>query len=702
MGQLIQTPYRGDIDGLRTLAVLSVITYHLNSAWLPGGFVGVDVFFVISGYVVTSSLAGSRADSFLAFLSEFYARRLARILPALVAVLVFSAFMATLFIPNAWLSELSEGTARAAFFGLSNFVLQWSSDTYFAPRAEFNPYTHTWSLGVEEQYYVLAPLLVYFWLRAYRRNQAERVLIGSRILALMAAMSLGVCIWASSSRPAPAFYSIASRFWELGAGALLFLLTHGAAASFGAGFEKFLTARFHIKATTFTAWVGLICICIGFIGAQKAYFPWPWALFPVIGTLLLIGGACSTGPNDAVRRALAVPVMVWIGKRSYSLYLWHWPIFVLMRWTVGLSTTLNFAIALSTTFALSAFSYRMIELPLRHNPWIEGKPRRVRITGFIFLAVIGLLVTRYLFQNGMKYSLSTVVRSSADWYVSTRMPYAEIGERKCSVTIETHKVAGGLEKRYIPLHCHEKTVGKKIFVLGDSHAGMLAPMLELLSAEEGIQISIFSFAGCSFIDLQAPMDAPHRPPGCLAFSREVMQQTVDMASPGDIVILSSLRMRRYGDQWASFNLPDMYDAMYNSEAMKSRLAALDDARNWLRPFAEKKLKVIFTAPTPVFKAPPFRCSDWFNSANPICIGNNQQDRSELEKLRQPIVDSMKTLGLSFSNISVWDAFPILCPDTICKTQRDGHPLFFDGDHLSAYGNLVIYPDFKKVMISTLP
>jgi hypothetical protein len=181
-----------------------------------------------------------------------------------------------------------------------------------------------------------------------------------------------------------------------------------------------------------------------------------------------------------------------------------------------------------------------------------------------------------------------------------------------------------------------------------------------------------------------------------------MQQTVDSASPGDVVILSSLRMRRYGDQWASFKLPDMYDAMYNPEAMKSRLAALDDAINWLRPFAEKKLKVIFTAPTPVFKAPPFRCSDWFNSVNPICIGNNQQDRSELEKLRQPVIDNMKMLGLAFDNISVWDAFPILCPETICKTQSDGHPLFFDGDHLSAYGTLVIYPDFKKMMMNTLP
>lgn len=129
------TTYRPDIDGLRAIAVLSVMIYHLNSAWLPGGFIGVDIFFVISGFVVTSSLAVSEANSFYQFISEFYARRLARILPVLVFVLIISAMASTLFIPSAWLSSLSDTTALSAFFGLSNVVMQHNLDTYFAPRA---------------------------------------------------------------------------------------------------------------------------------------------------------------------------------------------------------------------------------------------------------------------------------------------------------------------------------------------------------------------------------------------------------------------------------------------------------------------------------------------------------------------------------------------------------------------------------------
>ena len=690
MTQRMQTVYRPDIDGLRAVAVLSVMIYHLHAAWLPGGYVGVDVFFVISGFVVASSLAASKADSFAAFLGEFYARRLARILPALVTVLVASALMATLFIPNAWLSELSDNTARYAFFGLSNLLMQNNTDTYFAPRAEFNPYTHTWSLSVEEQYYLLAPLLIYFWLRTYRSSQILRARLALGILALLLLASLGACIWLGMHQPTTAFYSIASRFWELEAGALLFLLTQQWQVNSQTG-------QHHSRWWSVSAWVGISCIAIGLIYAQAASFPWPWATLPIVGTLLLMGGA-HLGPVGTVRRWLAAPLTVWIGKRSYSLYLWHWPVFVLMRWTVGLQTAALFAVAILVTFALACFSYRVIEQPLRHNAWIEHRAKWVRITGFLLMTVVGWSLTSHFFAHRERYSLSTVVRASADWYASSRMMYPNVGDRKCAVTTEGHPLAGGQETRYVPQQCPDTAKSsKKIYVLGDSHAGMLASLFEQISAEEGVTVSVFTYPGCSYIDFNAPMDATHRFAECLAFTQEITQYTVKNANPGDIVLLSSLRLRRYGDQWASFNIADMHAVMYGPQAMPLRLAAIEDAKKWLQPFAEKQLRVVFTAPTPVFKAPPFRCSDWFNATNPICVGNNQQNRSELEALRRPIMASMKTLSHTFPNIEIWDVFGLLCPDDICRTQKDGRPLFFDGDHLSAYGGLVIYPAFKEAM-----
>ncbi|MBL8254069.1 MAG: acyltransferase, partial [Candidatus Competibacter sp.] len=157
---------------------------------------------------------------------------------------------------------------------------------------------------------------------------------------------------------------------------------------------------------------------------------------------------------------------------------------------------------------------------------------------------------------------------------------------------------------------------------------------------------------------------------------------------------------RYGDQWAKSG-HDVFQKMYNPDALKVREAAIDEAKQWLQSFVDKKLYIIFEAPKPIFKAPPFRCSDWFNRHNPICVGDNQQPRAEMQRLREPIVTSMYGLTHVFPSVSVWDPFPILCPGDTCFTEKDGRPLFFDGDHLSAYGNMVLYPHFKTYIDALL-
>ena len=677
---------------MRAIAVLSVMVYHLNSAWLPGGFVGVDIFFVISGFVVTSSLAFSEATSFYAFISEFYARRLARILPVLVFVLIISAVAATLFIPSAWLSNLSDSTARAAFFGLSNWVMQNNLDVYFAPRAEFNPYTHTWSLGVEEQFYVLAPLLVYLWVRSVRCNGDKGQKRAVITLVLITICSLAGSVLASKTHPAAAFYFIGCRLWELACGALLFLMTCTSPER-----ETEQTPRQLVMQQIYP-WLGFSLNVVAFMYAKASHFPWPWAVLPVVGTLLLIGSAQTRPKETRLRRALSLKPMVWIGKRSYSLYLWHWPVYVLLRWTVGLNTVTLYILATLITFALSVCSFRWIEQPLRHNSWIELRPKWLRIAGFLVLPLIGLLIVNHIFENKQKYSLSCVMRNKVDWYAEAVMPYPNIGERRYNVEIKHNKIAGGTEVRYTPGEPHGSLPNKKLYVLGDSHAGVFSPMYEQLCAEQGITVSLFSFAGCSYINLKNPMTTTFNTAECIEFSQAVKEYTVSTSRPGDSVLLPSLRMDRYGDQWASFNIPDMHEHMYNAQAQKLRKAAFEDARKWLQPFYDKQLKVIFVAPTPVFKAPTFRCADRFNKNNPICIGQNRQPRAELETLRKPIVDTMHSLAQILPNIHVWDAFPLLCPDDICRSTKDGRPLFFDGDHVSAYANSLLYPDFRRIIL----
>ena len=220
------------IDSLRALAVISVIIYHLHGAWLPGGFAGVDVFFVISGYVISRSLVTLPSSGFLGFTGAFYGRRIRRIVPALIVCLLAISVLSALFIPNAWLSDANQRTGRFAFWGLSNFALMDMGDTYFAPRVEFNPYVHTWSLGVEEQFYLVFPAILYCWLR-YRDSEVRwRRVASSSVLSAILVVSLGYSAYVTFNAPAIAYYSLPSRFWELAAGAALMQL-HVTGGGFG-------------------------------------------------------------------------------------------------------------------------------------------------------------------------------------------------------------------------------------------------------------------------------------------------------------------------------------------------------------------------------------------------------------------------------------------------------------------------------------
>ena len=201
------------IDGLRALAVLSVLVYHLNNQWLPGGFVGVDVFFVISGFVVSASVANCQGRGIGGFLIHFYARRIKRIFPALIVCLLVTAFLSALFIPEIWLSGINQQTGLYAFVGLSNFILADTGRDYFAPTTEFNPYTHTWSLGVEEQFYLVFPFLFFCWLSSRRGQRAS---LG--LFAVGLVMSALIAAWQSVYSPTHAYLLTPRRFGEWAAG----------------------------------------------------------------------------------------------------------------------------------------------------------------------------------------------------------------------------------------------------------------------------------------------------------------------------------------------------------------------------------------------------------------------------------------------------------------------------------------------------
>ncbi len=684
--------YRPDIDGLRAIAVLSVIVYHLNPAWLPGGFVGVDIFFVISGFVVAASLLSAPQHSFAKFAAFFYARRLLRIAPALIVVLIVSAMLATLFIPRAWLSGFSEKTALYAVFGLSNWLMARNTDNYFAPRAEFNPYTHTWSLGVEEQFYLIFPFVFFVWLKWRNRS-----MLGANVLLItLGVASLVGSTWAITHTPTSAFYSIVYRFWELAIGVALFQLSAHTTST------AISTNRLHAVAATTLPWIGIAAIACAFAYVRATAFPWPWVLLPVIGAACLIGGSTANVAHP-VRRFITMRGFVWIGKRSYSLYLWHWPIFVLMRWTVGIDGAQQQVIAVVATLLAASASYRWIEMPFRHNAWLTQRAPIVRVVLMLLALVMSYTLIKTIFEKQPQISRSVVAKNASDWYAGDRMLPALAASRQCQVTLSYGSLAGGASFTYTPSACKDDALNgrtAKLTVVGDSHATAYLAMFDQLSAETGITVSVHSYPGCAYLDLKFPMRNTSAQ-GCLAFVKAFTEHIVDTHTTGDVIFLPSLRMHRYSDQWARFDEAHIDSLYVSKEFTQLDNDTQTDAKQWIDTLTTSGVRVLFEAPKPILKSPPFRCADTFNANNPACSGGIVAPRARIEALRAPIVLRMQALAETASQVSIWDPLPILCDTNQCSYQVNGRVVFFDGDHVSGYGNQLLYPSFKATVMPLL-
>lgn len=668
--------YFPSIDGLRAVAVVSVMLYHLRDSLMPGGFIGVDVFFVISGYVVTMSLARDAAKgySLAEFLKRFYARRIVRIIPALLVCLLVTTLLTAIFIPKAWLSEATQKTGLYAFFGLSNFALL-SADSYFSPRPAFNPFTHTWSLAVEEQFYVFLPLILFFTLPMSRRVGWGGA-IARAALPVLCAASFAAMWWVSGVNREAAFYMLAYRFWELGAGALCFLLLQNRGVP-----QPVIQAA---------AWTGAVLVAGSVWFADSKAAPFPWAIPAVLGTVLLVMAVTAKGgPETPVARLLRSRPFVFVGRLSYSLYLWHWVVYVLFRWTVGLYDPAHMAAAVVLTFILGWASYRFVEQPIRRGRWLLALPKWSVVVAGLTSVTLFWGAASYAFTSQDKLSASVVMRNSQDWYPA---PPSKVVE--CEVTWRAQVVDQGvLQTLHRP--CNTPEWKRRLFVVGDSHAGAYNQMLLMLAQQEHIDTRIYTGSGCTYASLMSPAGS-----NCQRFAKFATEDVLREAKPGDIVFLASLRMPRLMDQYSESATPvrEMIAWQATAGMVEQRQAAYKETAALLEQFTAKGLKVIIDAPKPVFRAAPFRCADWFNRSNPMCSGLNVP-RGEMLELRQPVMDSLDRLSAAYPGVTVWDPFPALCAGDSCHAITESGPLFFDGDHLSNVGNRVLYPAFSAVVRS---
>lgn len=338
--------YRTDIDGLRAFAILSVVAFHAFPDLINGGFVGVDIFFVISGFLISGILFESLANESFS-IADFYAKRVKRIFPALIFVLIVSTIVAWFILFSDELNQFGVHLMRASVF-LSNFIL-WNESGYFDNAAETKPLLHLWSLAIEEQFYILWPIIV--WI-VWKAKQSK--------LFIFIALAVASFIWnvyQSEHDSVHDFYSPLTRFWELLSGAVLAYIVR-----FELNYLKILSPRLNFLNNIFSV-VGLLLIIYSAFEIGSANFPGVWAFIPIAGACLII----FSGPESFVNRYFfSSAALVWVGKISYPLYLWHWPILSFSRILEGGTPSVLWRmLAVILSFVLAKITFELIERPLR-------------------------------------------------------------------------------------------------------------------------------------------------------------------------------------------------------------------------------------------------------------------------------------------------------------------------------------------------
>ncbi|GGI05957.1 acyltransferase family protein [Egicoccus halophilus] len=510
--------FRSDIEGLRGIAVLLVMIYHAGAAWLPGGYVGVDVFFVLSGYLITRGLVTELERTGRIALPTFYARRFRRLLPASTLVLVTTVLGARVFAsPMVAESVARDGLWSAAW--LANYRFVAVGLDYLAADLAESPLLHFWSLAVEEQFYVLWPLLVLGLAAAFRGRGRRPIVAGLVVVTLV---SFAWAVVDSVTDPTLAYLSLHTRAWELAAGALLALVG----------------ARLGPGAARLAAGVGLAAV----VGAAAVFdatttFPGPWALIPVLGTVAVL----AAGDRD--RNPLA-PVLdrAWLqrtGKLSYSLYLWHWPVLVLTEHALGRPLRALEAVAcLAASWLLAEASFALVEDPVRHSRRLAARPRNSLsmgaslAAGSLVLSLVAAISAPTLTGAGqseralleamaqftsdgepdaagkpvsvageLDEALRTILEAAGDTEAvpaGLTPPLAEAGERLPRI-YDDGCVASGVESP--PCVYGDPAAERTLVLFGDSHAAHWFPAFERLAVERGWRLVVLVKAGCPSADI---------------------------------------------------------------------------------------------------------------------------------------------------------------------------------------------------------
>lgn len=639
--------FRSDIEGLRALAVLLVVACHAGVPWLQGGYIGVDVFFVISGYLITRLLDTEHSRTGKIDLPVFYARRVRRLLPAF-ALMVGAVLAAIWVFFSPFEQPAMMRSVLAASFYISNLHFAWGATDYWGPDAKQDPLLHTWSLGVEEQFYLGWPPL--FFLMMFLLPRSRPVVVWGAAALLLLLSFLLAALWTHTWQPEAFFYPHA-RAWEFGLGAALALFEarNGALAR---GFR--LSAA--VSVVLSTTGVLLIVAAAALFGAQTV-FPGVAALLPVLGTLLVIASVSLSG--GIAPKVLTFPACQWLGRMSYGWYLWHWPLLVFGKMLWPEQTAWRQLAIVSLALALAAISYRVIELPIRLLP---------RFMGGRFALGMGIALPVFFAVAVMKLEVVANEAASAPEFIrfmEIRSSVPEIYAAGCDRGFDNTavlKCIGGNES------------GKRVGVLlGDSHAGQWLSVFHQVFLEEGWQLVFMTKSACPIVNQEFFYERIGRIYRECEIWREAVMDRLEGMKPDLVVVSGSENYPFSDDEWRNGSL----SAVGNLARLSGRVVILRDT------------------PLPRFDVPACLARKAWQPKLYATACTYRRDGAQSSRL---MVLHQEMAGF-WPNVSFLDMTPYICDSPVCEVVEGDLIKFRDGNHLSDKYARTLTPHLRALLKS---
>lgn len=625
--------YRPDIDGLRAVAVMAVFLHHLAPRIVPGGFVGVDVFFVISGYLITRILRTEIEQGRFSF-AAFYERRMRRIFPALFTVLAATLLVAhAVLLPSDLVSTLKGALGTVLFSSNIVFWREMGKGYFAATDAGLNPLLHTWSLGVEEQYYVLFPIVLLLLARGGRARVVSA-------LVLTASLSLVAAGLLVSTKAVAVFFLSPFRAWELLAGSLL-------------AYEAVprITRAWARDAVGVAGLGAILASC--FLYSPSTPFPGWTALLPVLGSAAIIHAGAS-GSNIGGWLLGRLPI-VYIGRISYSLYLWHWPVIVLTRYVHALEpASEHFAFITVLSFLLAALSYHFVEQPFRRPRSFSRRTIFAISTAGMFAA--GSVAATGWMQGGYPGRFSPEV-VTLDQERSPAIPFLE-----CDGQSLGHACMLGAPR--LP----------HILLWGDSHLLALAPAFDKLLRDSGESAVLATTSACAPFLTTAFTPKEER---CRSHNQGVRAYLQAHPEADTVVIVAF---------WSLYAAPDSQEYLSGGAGRMS--SELRDTVQWLRHHGRR---VILFGPLPTYdQAVPFLLAEERRTGVPLLHRTIAMERARNAPMRQ-LIDAQAAEGVTIVDPTSW-----LC-EPECIQFAGGESLYRDSNHLSVPGALYVAPKIRSAL-----